>query len=67
MLRREFMTLLGGAAPQGRQIMGRFSAHQTTAAAMLLVLALSGCGSFGGFPGFGNSAPRRKPLRLSRR
>jgi hypothetical protein len=24
---------------------------------MLLVLALSGCGSFGGFPGLGNSAP----------
>jgi len=36
--------------------MGRFSARQTPAAAMLLALALSGCGSFGGFPSFGNSA-----------
>jgi hypothetical protein len=37
--------------------MGRFSARQTPAAATLLALVLSGCGSFGGFPSFGNSAP----------
>jgi hypothetical protein len=36
--------------------MGRFRARQTPAAAVLLALLLSGCGGFGGFPSFGNSA-----------
>ncbi len=36
--------------------MGRLSTRQTPAIVTLLALALSGCGSFGGFPSFGNSA-----------
>ena len=39
--------------------MGRLSTRQTPAIVTLLGLALSGCGSFGGFPSFGNSASQQ--------
>jgi hypothetical protein len=42
--------------------MSRFSLGLAPAAAMLLALALAGCGSFGGFPSFGNSSPAPEPV-----
>ena len=45
-----------GGAPSH---MGRLSTRQTPAIVTLFGLALSGCGSFGGFPSFGNSASQQ--------
>ena len=44
--------------------MGKFSPGPAPAAAMALVLTvgLAGCGSFGGFPSFGNSSPAPEPI-----
>src|ERR1700680_3796959 len=42
--------------------MGKFSLRREPAAAMLLALGLAGCGSFGGFPSFGNSTPAPEPI-----
>ncbi len=45
--------------------MGKFSLGPAPAAAMLMSLALAGCGGFGGFPSFpsfGNSAPAPEPI-----
>jgi hypothetical protein len=45
--------------------MGKFSAGPAPAAAMLMTLALAGCGGFGGFPSFptfGGAAPAPEPI-----
>jgi hypothetical protein len=44
--------------------MGKFSSGAPPAAALLLTLTLSGCGSFGGFslPSFGSSTPAPEPI-----
>jgi hypothetical protein len=42
--------------------MDRFSLGPAPATAMLLALALASCGSFGGFPSFGNSGLAPEPV-----
>jgi hypothetical protein len=45
--------------------MGKFSVGLAPAAAMLMTLALAGCGGFGGFPSFptfGGAAPAPEPI-----
>jgi hypothetical protein len=42
--------------------MGKFSLSPAPAAVVFLAFALAGCGSFGGFPSFGNSSPAPEPV-----